>query len=864
MSREPKRRRLTGEERSAAAKAKRARGPDMSATADLRVKGHSGKHYNGVWYELEPSPDLLSGVEASGLSEEHRANMEASRACLLKPKTWLDYAGRLLRMALWFLTEYPDSNSCIVYTTQQMTLKNLPTHVKTRLDPNMPVKYINVNYECIEPTMVEAFVGAHKEHKGDTRRQGSHMSPVQLLKFYDAIKGGAGRYNKVLKDFSKYEAASKKAKSGFRKECVKKKQLGDLDSYSADPVPFRMHRAACKGFLESGQLMEYAWQSMEWNLMGRSQACENLTYESISVVDDALRIAPVGGKGDQLAQRNTYKHVYGNPYDLFACNSSALALYLMLDKVTDDNFVWTARKNAGNQFRAHWAEWLVDIGDIAVSQWVRPTNASCHGNRKGATTHAGTQTIAAPPLGSICRRAEWKLGQILEIYMNFGDAGDRYLGRILAGLDPNYATFAIAPPHWTCPPDDEDLTAALSLAFGHLLENQPDFRGVCAFCLASLVHHLDQLLHVIGKSDDHVTRGFPLFQNLSLLKRLKAKVTTKTDENITVTGIPPHVLNMVALVKLCKNQENIMQLLHGQEARMLDAVKKAIDDRDTENGLLSLSTFEEQLKQHWVEVQSFFRHHQAGGQQLPEQQVDQEVQRNSEQEEHDERGYPNYMYGSGIWQVPRDFVFPKKIYRRDAWDLWLIGSPDGFSAPIRPFRLLDPGMLPKTERRKYNQEWAPIMKLMEEVLNASHATDDEDWLTTTDLVEARQEFYDETTRLMRTHGLEYIYASKSDDIRSKIEKNPEDWSIATWSCKISKGYIAKYGTDTDRDMSNTLEAQRNAAKKRIRELEKKHRKEKYASNKDKRARSLARQVARMAGFVSKDNYTGEVRVDAMN
>jgi hypothetical protein len=216
--------------------------------------------------------------------------------------------------------------------------------------------------------------------------------------------------------------------------------------------------------------------------------------------------------------------------------------------------------------------------------------------------------------------------------------------------------------------------------------------------------------------------------------------------------------------------------------------------------------------------------------------------------------------------VPRDFVFPKKIYRRDAWDLWLIGSPDGFSAPIRPFRLLMPAKLPKTERRKYNcnQEWAPIMKLMEEVLNASHATDDEDWLTTKDLVEARQEFYDETTRLMRTHGLEYIYASKSDDIRSKIEKNPEDWSIATWSCKISRGYIAKYGTETDRDMSNTLEAQRKATIRDIRERELKSREESRAAKKQKRARSLARQVARMAGFVSRDNYTGAVRVDAMN
>ena len=37
------------------------------------------------------------------------------------------------------------------------------------------------------------------------------------------------------------------------------------------------------------------------------------------------------------------------------------------------------------------------------------------------------------------------MGKVFDIYFNFGTARDSYLGRVLAGLDPNSDEFGILP-----------------------------------------------------------------------------------------------------------------------------------------------------------------------------------------------------------------------------------------------------------------------------------------------------------------------------------------------------------------------------------------------------------------------------------
>ena len=70
-----------------------------------------------------------------------------------------------------------------------------------------------------------------------------------------------------------------------------------------------------------------------------------------------------------------------------------------------------------------------------LPQFIRPDHASPHGTRKGAAMEATAGSTCPPPMPSIARRGEWSMGKVYDIYLMFMEAGDRYLGRILAGYN---------------------------------------------------------------------------------------------------------------------------------------------------------------------------------------------------------------------------------------------------------------------------------------------------------------------------------------------------------------------------------------------------------------------------------------------
>ena len=94
--------------------------------------------------------------------------------------------------------------------------------------------------------------------------------------------------------------------------------------------------------------------------------------------------------------------------------------------------------------------------------------------------------------------------------------------------------------------------------------------------------------------------------------------------------------------------------------------------------------------------------------------------------------YPSYKYQDpdaaernkhkSDWDVPQGFVLPSAdLY--SGWQRWLQGiasyaSADGngkiIHAPVKPLRLLKHGDLPVKIRRSYDNNWKPIMELLED------------------------------------------------------------------------------------------------------------------------------------------------------
>lgn len=71
-----------------------------------------------------------------------------------------------------------------------------------------------------------------------------------------------------------------------------------------------------------------------------------------------------------------------------------------------------------------------------------------HSVRKGVATFACSGTTGGPSIASACLRVGWYLGGVQDRYIRYESAGDKYLGRVVAGLPLNSADFAALPPHF--------------------------------------------------------------------------------------------------------------------------------------------------------------------------------------------------------------------------------------------------------------------------------------------------------------------------------------------------------------------------------------------------------------------------------
>jgi hypothetical protein len=99
-------------------------------------------------------------------------------------------------------------------------------------------------------------------------------------------------------------------------------------------------------------------------------------------------------------------------------------------------------------------------------------NLSGHGLPKGSATHVSSTTTVPPPIALIAYRGNWLLGKVLDIYLQFSETGDAFLGRCLAGLDSNSSNFSVLlPPHWNAasPLEDDNIKEAMQLRYANIL-----------------------------------------------------------------------------------------------------------------------------------------------------------------------------------------------------------------------------------------------------------------------------------------------------------------------------------------------------------------------------------------------------------
>ena len=76
------------------------------------------------------------------------------------------------------------------------------------------------------------------------------------------------------------------------------------------------------------------------------------------------------------------------------------------------------------------------------------------------------------------------MGKIYDIYLMFMEAGDRYLGRILAGYNSCNSNFGAIPPHFTAGMENDTIRNGMVQCFksffgdGSLIDQEPNLEGL--------------------------------------------------------------------------------------------------------------------------------------------------------------------------------------------------------------------------------------------------------------------------------------------------------------------------------------------------------------------------------------------------
>jgi hypothetical protein len=166
---------------------------------------------------------------------------------------------------------------------------------------------------------------------------------------------------------------------------------------------------------------------------------------------------------------------------------------------------------------------------------------------------------------------------------------------------------------------------------------------------------------------------------------------------------------------------------------------------------------------------------------------------------------PNeWHHNNRFYRVPPTFCLPQGMTRLNGWWIWLTGlvavhnNTSWMIKPIRELRGID--MPTKSQERVLTLQWRPIFKYKEGVLGYSIPGK-------VDEAFVRQSF-DDATEAMKS-SVSYIWESAKD------EKDLATLKLASWSKKVQRSEILKYGTAADK-LHLPLETARNKPDKRKR------------------------------------------------
>lgn len=720
------------------------------------------------------------------LNPGHHDDIVATEQQAMNDSTRRDYRNRLQHIYKWWEKEYPEYYENGTRELDDADLANKAAyHHRNKRD---------LIYRGLNVDMIKAFLVFKKKKKKDKEGRIILGSVSDIKKYDDAIKWGAGRAASRLP--TAYYREIEQFLNSFKKEHKQAKKEGRTEEQEADPIVATLFCYICTWAVESSNLFLWVYALAMWNLMSRSISIDVLSFHNVKQgASDSIKFKFDETKTDKTGEFVQEKNCYANPFNAAVCFFLALGCWISINSerlmTTERFFILPGSKvgSAANRFCQQLAE-LIERYKETACMYLRVSHANVHGLRKGSGIHASSGTTCPPSFVSVAARGEWLMGKVLDIYFKFALGGDQYLGRILALLDPLKESFAALPPHWK-DPTHETVLKALRINFGGLVDerkiaNGANCRGFLSLLLASIVHHSDWLVGICAKYPGHPFHQIPILQDHELLAELKRDHLTMEPNDMVPapTGIPPHISHQILMKEVLAKTTETLGAVNAVKDDIREAVKAAIDEKVEADGGVNMALMTRALDTLKDELVATMRMITVSPDQLseatpPVPAVDPVVKI---------AGPWSFQYKGTVWCVLESFQFAVGPNLKNGWRMWLTGCTvvhEGQQWKLKPFREMEGAQLPTAKlKTALKTQWRPIFRMMEKApgIGLPEKTKGMDEREV-------QRTYDVALLFLRDR-FSYIFQQATDGQVS-------DYAIGTWSNKVKRCNVEKYGTAED-------------------------------------------------------------------
>lgn len=737
--------------------------------ANRRPRGRGRGRNNGAVAGARGSNPSTAAVAVAAAGAdiaprpEHTAEVNKTKSHEIASMN--NYRNRLIELFAWWKDNYPSLHEELVFELTDEE-KNDPLRQYHKATHDM-------HYDKLESRWVEVFLSAAKKWKDEEKKIVYGFS--HLRKYHDAILK-CSNFSKGGKLTEKYKTDMDAFLDNLEKEKTVAKSNNQVDEKDADAIGINLVEQICKWAVASGTavgIFVWAFMVCQWNCMGRTVNVDPLGFHNFTKSPhDSVVITYDSNKKDKTGAKVSPKHCYSNPRRPFISMNLALGCYLSIfqnkfDRTSDKLFHAQGSDGSASNSYCKAIKKLIfgkQLERDEKERRAKRVRESCrdghfhpHGVRKGAGTHVTTSTMDPPPIPSVLMRGEWSLGKVLEVYWKYSMIGDTYLGRCLAGFDPDEPDFGMLPPHFKEGMGNPLITEAMELCFGVILKRfgGQGIEGVLLLFLASIVYHADSfLIPQIAEKPGHPFMNIPILNRPELLHQLQELVTLEPAGDVMqATGVPRHVKMMEKVREVFSMLQDYAEEVRELKRTLPTMVKDAIEEKATESGQVTATYVLEQMEAATATITTTLEERltvvvneatsQLNLNNAPE--VSSVAQRDGASSGASSSGervaqlYQSYKYSDSSakansrnqqrtdWDVPMDFDLPKSDLFA-AWSAWLRGYPcnksknssgEIYSAPVKPLWLLVKGNLPTKIKKKFDNAWRPVLELMHEEVKAS-------------------------------------------------------------------------------------------------------------------------------------------------